>query len=123
MAWEGINRRRFPRANYACVVTIRRKGSAETFNTKTENIGCGGICVILPKATQIYSPVELDLDLEDSGNTISIKGTIVWVVQRSEFGKNTPDSFDIGIEFADLNEQDRARIDKVINTCLQKIKS
>lgn len=123
MAWEGMNRRRFPRANYACVVTIRRKGHAEAFNTKTENIGSGGICVMLPKETGIFNPVEIELDIKDTQTMISCNGTIVWVVHRSEFGKEASDSYDTGIEFSDLKEKDQLRIDKIIKKCLQKNKS
>lgn len=123
MAWEGINRRRFPRANYACVVRIRRKGSAEAFHTRTENIGCGGVCVMLPKEIGIFSPVEIELDLESGEHKISCDGTIVWVVRRTEIDKDVPNFFDTGIEFVNLKKEDKSRIDKIIKICLQKDKS
>ncbi len=122
MTWEGINRRRFPRANYACVVTVRRKGDSEVFRTKTENIGCGGICVMLPKAVDLFSPVEIDLDIADGGDKISCNGTICWVVHENPIGKDAKDTFDTGIEFSDIKPEDRARIDKIIKACLQKTK-
>lgn len=122
MAWEGINRRRFPRANYACVVRIRHKGEAEAFNTQTENIGCGGVCVILPKDVKIFSPVEVELDLNDKKPNINCDGTIVWVVRRSEINEKTPAVFDTGIEFSNLKDEDKERIEEIIQECLQKSK-
>jgi hypothetical protein len=123
VAWEGINRRRFPRAEYACTVRIRRKGQADTFNTHTENIGCGGICVILPKDAKIFSPVEVNLDLADNDPKIKCDGTIVWVIRSSEIDKGGPNVYDTGIEFANLTTEDRERVEKIITKCLQKNKS
>ncbi|MFH1621800.1 MAG: PilZ domain-containing protein [Candidatus Omnitrophota bacterium] len=120
MFWEGINRRGFPRANYACVVILRQKGSSEAFHTKTENIGCGGICVILPKEINLFGTVEVELDLEDGETKISCDGVAVWVVRRSEAGKDASVCFDTGIEFANLKEKDKGRIDKVIKRCLRQ---
>ena len=123
MAWEGINRRRFPRANYACVVKVRNKGDSESFKTQTENIGCGGVCVILPKEVKIFSPVEIDLDLNDSRPTVTCDATIVWVIRRSEIKEGVPTVFDIGIEFSNLKNEDKQRIEHIIQECLQKNKS
>jgi hypothetical protein len=120
MAWEGVNRRGFPRVNYPCVVKIRRKGSAEAFHTKTENIGCGGVCVILPKNIGLFSPAEMEVDLENGQGRIVCDGTVVWVVRRSEINKDSPNFFDTGIEFVNLKEEDSARIDKIVKECLQK---
>jgi hypothetical protein len=123
MAWEGINKRRFPRANYSCVVTVRQKGNAETFNTRTENIGCGGVCVMLPKEVAIFSPVEVEIDLVKGENKISCKGTIVWSIRRGEIGKDADFLFDTGIEFSNLKEEDWLLISRVIKECLQQNKS
>ena len=45
--WNGINRRKFPRANYKCLITIKKRLTAKTISTHTENIGAGGICVLI----------------------------------------------------------------------------
>ena len=123
MAWEGVNRRRFPRANYACVVKVRYKGDSEIFNTQTENIGCGGVCVMLPKDVKIFSPVEIDLDLNDSKPNVTCDATVVWVIRRSEIKEVTPTTFDTGVEFSNLKDEDKQRIEQIIQECLQKNKS
>lgn len=123
MAWEGVNKRRFPRVNYPCVIRLRRKDNPEVFEVKTENIGCGGICVILSKDVGMFAPVELEIDLSNGEPTISCEGIVVWVVRKIPINKNIPHSFDTGIEFTNLKKEDEVRIENIINLCLQKEKS
>ena len=54
-SWEGLNRRKFPRANYPCLVVIRNQDAPDdgehdknsTILTHTDNIRGGGGRVIL----------------------------------------------------------------------------
>ena len=110
---QGIDQRRFPRAKFKCVVVFQKAGDSFTVSANTENIGLGGVCILLDKAPGIFSAVELDLTLDDGKGPLRVKGTVVWVVQRKEFRKG-PD-FDTGVEFADLSSEDRARIEAVID--------
>jgi len=110
--WGGINRRKFPRASYPCVVTINRKDQQDTLSTQTENIGIGGICVILPKDLGIFAPVEICLDLLDGQPAIECDGTVAWVIASKEDKKS--ESFDTGLEFTNLKRKDAIRIDSII---------
>lgn len=123
MPWQGVDKRIFPRANYPCTVRLKTQASPKTFDTKTENIGCGGICVMLPEHIGMFSPVKMEIDIESEGKKVSCDGTVVWVVRRAELGKDKPDSFDTGIEFNNLKEEDKLIIDKVVQKCLKKNKS
>ena len=111
--WQGIDERRFPRANYKCVVTIRQAGESTAIAAITENIGLGGICILLEKGLDIFSPVELDLNLEDGKGPLKVRGTIVWVVRRRELRKGP--SFDTGVEFAELLAEDKARLEALLD--------
>jgi len=111
--WQGIDQRRFPRAKYKCVVNLHQSGGASAISAVTENIGMGGICVLLNKGLDIFSPVELDLTLDDGKGPLQMKGTIVWVVQRKEFRKGS--TFDTGVEFAELSPEDKARIEAILD--------
>ena len=53
--WNGINRRKFPRANYKCLITIRKRLTSKVLSTQTENIGAGGICVIIKEDLGLFS--------------------------------------------------------------------
>ena len=111
--WQGIDQRRFPRAKYKCVVNLRQPGGDSAISATTENIGMGGICVLLDKGLDIFSPVELELTLDDGKGPLQIKGTIVWVVHRKEFRKEA--TFDTGVEFAELSPEDKARVEAVLD--------
>ena len=111
--WEEIDQRKFPRVEYPCKVIIMGSGAKEVFSTHTENIGTGGICVILIKELPKFCPVEILLYLKDAKGPIECNGRVVWVVQREE-------KFDTGIEFIDIKETDYLRVERVIQECLRK---
>jgi hypothetical protein len=113
--WNGISRRKFPRANYPCKITVRRKDHPNSsITSQTENIGIGGICVILSNDLGIFAPVEIQLDLLDKGPAISCDGTIVWIVTKEQ-------TFDTGIEFTNLKRKDADRIESIVEELLKKM--
>ncbi|MFC1704211.1 PilZ domain-containing protein [Candidatus Omnitrophota bacterium] len=120
MTWQGMDRRRFPRANYPCLVIIRRNSMRpEAMLTHTENIGMGGICVILKRDLGLFTPVEIELDLMDTQSHIKCDGKIVWVVKRKESDEKKPSFFDTGIEFGKLKEQDQQRVHSIVQRLMK----
>jgi len=113
MIWQGIDKRRFPRANYPCKVILLRDDLRVTFSTHTENIGTGGICVALSKELPKFCPVEILLYLKDGEGPLESNGRIVWAIKREA-------NFDTGIEFIEVKETDRLRIERIIQECLRK---
>lgn len=111
--WQGMDRRKFPRADYRCRVTVFKKGKKEELSTHTQNIGIGGICVVLKKRLDNFHPVELLLHLEDKLPAIRCDGRVVWVVK-------TKSVFDTGIEFISLAAKDNRRIERIVEECLKK---
>lgn len=116
--WSGINRRKFPRANYPCKITVKRKDHPDKISTHTENIGIGGICVLLPKDLGIFAPVEINLDLLDGSPSIECDGAIVWIVTKKE---EALASYDTGIEFTNLKRKDTERIITIIDRVLKEV--
>ena len=110
--WGGINRRKFPRANYPCVLTVKRKDQQDVLSTQTENIGLGGICVMLPRDLGIFAPVEIRLDLLDGQSCIECEGTVAWVIVCK--GNKKSESFDTGLEFTNLKRKDAIRISSIV---------
>lgn len=119
--WTGINRRAFPRAEYPCKITVRRKDQPDSVSTHTENIGIGGICTVVPRDLGIFAPVEIQLDLQDGQPMVSCDGTIVWIVTKKE-GEKQRDVFDTGIEFTNLKRQDADRISFIVDKILESLK-
>ena len=113
--WNGSNRRKFPRVNYPCLITIRHEqGKLEAILTHTENIGIGGLSVIVNKDLPAFSTVGLEIDLLDSDRHIESEGKIVWSIRRKATEKKKPLFYDVGIEFQTLTSQDHKRLDEVI---------
>ena len=113
--WDGLNRRKFPRVNYPCLVVIRQApGDQEALLTHTENVGVGGICVTLKENVRIFSLVELELDLLDLQEHMKCKGKVVWNVRRKNDENKKPLFYDIGIEFVDLDPTQHKRLSEVI---------
>ena len=114
--WDGLNRRKFPRANYPCMVVIRNHHTEpEAILTHTENIGIGGVCVVLKKAIKLFNSVEIELDLLDTETHIKGEGKIVWCVQRRSSEEKKPLFYDTGIEFVNINKKDEQRVQEVVH--------
>ncbi|MCM8770891.1 MAG: PilZ domain-containing protein [Candidatus Omnitrophica bacterium] len=118
--WQGIDRRRFPRAHYRCKIIVVRKRRKERLVTYTENIGLGGVCVILDRELDKFSEAELMIYLEDGQPPLDCLGRVVWVIKRGSPDPNKPDAFDTGIEFLSLKDKDKLRIERIVQECLLK---
>ena len=117
--WNGINRRRFPRANYNCTITIKSGGEVpKTIITQTENIGMGGICVVLKESINLFKDGELEIIIEDKGSPIRCKGSIVWVVKKTDPTDKSLITYDVGIEFIDIDDSDKDRIGRIVEKIL-----
>ena len=120
-AWDGLDRRRFPRVYYPCLVTVRRSEEEhDVFLTHTENIGIGGICVTLKKEVKLFSPVDLEIDLLDTEEHVRCEGKVVWSVRRKSEEKTKPLFYDIGIEFDKLDDGDQQRLDIIVQRLIKQ---
>src|SRR3989338_1912913 len=113
--WDGLNRRKFPRANYPCLIIIRHNHAGpEAMLTHTENIGIGGVCVVLKRGIKLFTPVELEIDLLDTTIHIKCEGKVVWSVQRRNSDEKKPSFYDTGVEFMNISMKDQQRISEVV---------
>ncbi len=122
--WDGLNRRKFPRVIYPCLVVIQngQVDDRDIILTHTENIGIGGVCVILKTDLKMFSHVDLELDLLDLENHIRCQGKVVWNVQRKDDAKDKPLFYDIGIEFEDLDTKEQERLDRIVKRLVKNAK-
>ncbi|MFC1480283.1 PilZ domain-containing protein [Candidatus Omnitrophota bacterium] len=118
MIWEGINQRKFPRVSYKCRIRVSRGGRKESIDTLTENIGAGGICVVLEKDFDLFEVVSLELFLGDGGDPIICNGTIVWVVKQHPVSQAEKVIYDTGVEFQDISEEVRERVSRLVSKIL-----
>ncbi|MEI6437247.1 MAG: PilZ domain-containing protein [Candidatus Omnitrophota bacterium] len=116
MTWEGLNRRKFPRVKFPCLVKILVNGEKnEAQLTHTENVSTGGICVILRKGLERLTQVDIEIDLLDGEDHIFCHGKAVWVVRRKATDLFKPSFYDIGIEYGDIKKEDVQRIKAAVD--------
>jgi len=117
MDWDGREKRSFVRANLPCKIIIYTLRKEHTIVSHTENIGAGGVRVIIGECLDISSQVGLELFL--GGAQIICKGRIVWVVERSGSNNVEANVWDTGIEFREISERDK----KVVGSFVKAIVS
>jgi len=119
--WDGINRRKFPRASYKCLISIKKRLTSRTISTQTENIGAGGICVLLKEDMGLFQGVDIELFMDEKRHPIKSGGTVVWVVKKSSPKKGAT-VYDTGVEFIDIRPEDREKISEAVEEILEKQK-
>ena len=100
--WDGFDKRKFPRVNLRCEVTLRGESQGQTLRTQTQNVGAGGVCILLERSLERFTPVSVRLELDPNLPWIESVGKVVWVVPSRE-GAAKRESFDTGIEFVGLD--------------------
>ena len=100
--WDGFNKRKFPRLNIHCEINIHSDSQKNPILANTENLGIGGVCVILDKALERFSKCRLRLDLNEK--EVDCEAKVVWIVPTREV-KSTKKRFDTGLEFVGLEPE------------------
>lgn len=119
--WDGINRRKFPRAFFPCMVVVKQDSEQgeQPILTHTQNVGVGGICVLLKKSLKPFSEVALELDFLDLREHLRCKGRIVWSVQHRSPKSQKVQLYEIGIEFERLDAKQQQHLGETIRRIVQ----
>ena len=113
MSWAGLDQRAFPRVSTQCDIAIGDQLQG-LIKAKTQNLGAGGACVILNRQVEKLSRVHLRLTLNDSATPIECDGRVIWMVRTKELVSGRI-SFDVGVEFLNLKDEDRELIQSFID--------
>jgi len=115
MVWDGKEKRRFVRANLPCKIIIYTP-KEHIIITHTENIGAGGVRVIIDENLSISSVVGLEIFLDDK--PIECEGRVVWVIDKKEAELATTNRYDTGIEFYKISDNDRGVINNFVESMI-----
>ena len=115
--WDGFNKRKFPRLNIHCEIDILSEIQKGPIRTNTENIGIGGVCVILDKPLERFSKCRLKLDLTDQ--EVRCDAKVVWIVPTRE-GNRSKKKFDTGLEFEGIESGQLSALRSFIIKSVQK---
>lgn len=111
--WDGFNKRKFPRLSIHCEITVLPDGKNPPIIAQTENLGRGGVCVLLDRELERFSECLLKLDLGSKYPKVECGGKVVWIIPTlNPEGKGR---YDIGIEFKDLDQASSDAIAKVMD--------
>jgi hypothetical protein len=107
--WDGFNKRKFQRLHLTCEVAIQPMGKQKAFTASTEDVGMGGVSVMLPEPLERFDRCRISLELKDGEPPIQCTGRSVWVIP-SQDRKSSKKNFDTGFEFLDMDEFSRKRL-------------
>ena len=99
--WDGLNKRKFPRIAVDCEIFIQSEPESLPITARTENLGVGGVCVILGEPLERFSSCRVKLQVDEKMPAIECVGKIVWIVPIQD-SKAKKQKFDVGIEFLNL---------------------
>jgi len=108
------DRRKFVRLNAGVEInyTVLGNESQQKEQTATKNISAGGICLIAYEQLRTGDVLSLSFSLSDSQPPVVINGKVVWT--KSFKVASEKECYDVGVEFTDVGDADRKRIDKYI---------
>lgn len=107
--WDGFDNRKFPRMNLSCEIKVKCAEDGALIKSKTENIGVGGVAVVLDKSLERFSTCDVRLKVSADQDEISCEGKVMWIVPMKDMhGRKT--RYDVGIEFIDLSDDAREAI-------------
>ena len=108
-------RRLFPRAKLKCRISVIMDLRILVFNSDVENIGAGGLRVLLQERLESTTPVKLEVFPIDKEFCLKCNGDIIWSSENQE-----KRSFDTGIRFLDIDDGKRSQISQLVNLFLSQ---
>lgn len=113
--WDGVDRRKFLRAEYPCLITLRKRTPPpRAFLTHTENISVVGVRLFIKEKVEIMTEIDLELELKDTFPNVTAKGLIKWVKECAALQEGKPKRYELGICFTQLKDEDRRRILNIV---------
>jgi len=117
--WDGFDKRKFPRINLRCEIEIRSDEQKKPVKAVTENVGIGGVCVILGKQLERFSRCKVRLEFDKGTPSINCDGKIVWTIPTRGV-KERKFYYDTGVEFLELDDDARDKVRSYIESHVEE---
>jgi len=88
--------------------------SAELLVTASRNISAGGVCVVTFREFSVGTELGLRLKLPDAKKAVTVRGRVAWSKELGIGDKKLGGVYEAGIEFIQINEEDKKRIDEYV---------
>lgn len=112
--WDSFEKRKFPRIQKECGISVNTQDKNEVYHSVTENLGLGGLCTNLPTPLEPFSKVRIKLLLKPNDEPFECNARVAWSIKHRDFDPKLV-HYDVGFEFLDLSDENRARIEKFLN--------
>lgn len=120
LIWDGFNKRKYQRVHLTCDVVIHPQGKVKTYKAVTEDIGMGGVSVLLDDALERFDRCKISLEIKDGEPPVQCMGRSVWVIPSGN-PKTSRKCFDTGIEFLEMDEFSRKRLQSFLTPSAKKV--
>jgi len=108
-------RREFVRLSANVNIKWSKAGAAQESAFQSQDmsldIGGGGVCLIVYEKLPIGKELDLEIELP-TGKTISSKAKVAWIQEFEIIGAKQRKGYEIGAQFLDISDEDKAAIDK-----------
>ena len=102
--WDGFDKRKFPRVKLRCEITIQPPAPPGPINSFTQNVGAGGVCVILDASLKRFAVCRVRLEVGKDLPTIECDSRVVWSVPIGQ-AKSKKTQYDTGLEFLGMDPE------------------
>ena len=110
----GYNKRKFPRANYPCSLTIwSDHANPQVIMGYTANIGAGGLCAHVTQELLVHSALEVRVEFPHQSTPFKCKGKVAHCEHCIDpQGKKF---YAVGVEFEPMDELRQAYLQGVVS--------
>lgn len=118
-----INKRRFVRLNVLPLIEgvfVQCRYLEKERASLIKDISKGGICLILYEEVKSLDVLDLKISLPDEKNPINAIGRVCWVKEIVVSRKPKKSRFEVGVEFIEIDKEDRKKIANYIMFIIQK---
>lgn len=106
------NKRMAKRFDFSCKAKVRFLDEDKEISANIKDINISGVRVIIGgRMFKVNTPLEIRLRINE--REIQCKGRVAWVLAMRP-GAGNISVFDVGIEFTEMNLEDRAFLEKVL---------
>jgi len=117
MGLNNFEKRRFIRADFPCRIIVKTP-KERVIMSHTENIGAGGVRVILGEELNISLVADLEIYLDN--DPLKCKGRVVWIVGKINPVTGKSSMFDTGIEFYQISPENQEIVSNLVKAIIDK---
>ena len=108
------NKRKFPRADYPCSLTVwRQGGDQDVILAHTANIGAGGLAVHLNQKLPVGATLDIRIDFPSHSTPFKCKGRVVRCEESAD-AEGKP-FYVVGVEFEAMDEVKQAYLQGAVS--------